>query len=360
MKRIEDGDLSINLSLTSYDSLMLKGIAICAMLWHHLFITAEYGNVVFFIGDLGKVCVSIFLFVSAYGLFVQYNKLDISSTSVGVKAGFRFLIKRLVKFYFNYWAVFLVFVPIGVFVFGRTLELSYGYSVNVYKRLIYDILGIQGFSSYNITWWFNKLIIVLYLLYPLLFFLMKRLSWLTLLVSLVALRYGNHVSWLNVNIGLTVWLFPFTLGMFWAKKSKNFNLLISNLNKYIFLLLSFFLLVGLIWVRMHNIIPHWSGIRIDGFLTLSIVLCLIACIRTTKYLKVILAYLGKHSINIYMVHTFIFYYWFKEFIYSFQHSVIIFFLLLLSCLAISIMLEFIKERCGIYRLQNLIILKFNR
>ncbi|MDD3320932.1 MAG: acyltransferase family protein [Paludibacter sp.] len=339
---------------------MLKGIAICAMLWHHLFTTAEYGNFVLFLGGLGKVCVAIFLFASGYGLYVQYNKLNLSPTKEGVKVGVIFLVKRFVKFYVNYWVVFIIFVPIGVFVFGRTLNQPYGESVNLFKHFIFDVLGVQGFHSYNITWWFNKLIILLYLLFPLLFFLIKRLPWMTLLGLLVVLRFGNHFDLLNANIELSVWLFPFALGMFWASKTDILNVLSQKLNKYLFLSISVVFLLGFVWIRTHNIIPHWSATRIDGFLTLSIALFVITYIRNTKYLNMILTYFGKHSINIYMVHTFIFYYWFKGFISSFQHPVVQFLVLLFVCLIISTTLEFVKTKCGIYKLQNQLISRFNQ
>ena len=62
--------------LTLHDTSILKGIAICAMLWHHLFLLhPDYGNVVYHLALLGKVCVAIFLLLSGYGLTIQMNKL---------------------------------------------------------------------------------------------------------------------------------------------------------------------------------------------------------------------------------------------------------------------------------------------
>lgn len=73
------GNKSVALSL--HDTSVLKGIAICAMLWHHLFFKhPEYGYVVYHIAQLGKVCVAIFLFLSGYGLTVQFkNNVDIDA-----------------------------------------------------------------------------------------------------------------------------------------------------------------------------------------------------------------------------------------------------------------------------------------
>lgn len=62
--------------LTLHDTSILKGIAICAMLWHHLFYeNPKYGHFVWHLALLGKVCVAIFLLLSGYGLTIQMNRI---------------------------------------------------------------------------------------------------------------------------------------------------------------------------------------------------------------------------------------------------------------------------------------------
>jgi uncharacterized membrane protein len=66
-----DYRLSIN------DTLLIKGIAICLMLWHHLFFqNPEFGFLVFHTAQLSKLCVALFLFISGYGLTIQYNTIQ--------------------------------------------------------------------------------------------------------------------------------------------------------------------------------------------------------------------------------------------------------------------------------------------
>ena len=50
-------------------------------------------------------------------------------------------------------------------------------------------------------------------------------------------------------------------------------------------------------------------------------------------------YIGTHSYNIFLFHTFIFLYYFNKFIYSFKLDVLIFLARLTTCLAISIALN---------------------
>ena len=125
----------------------MKGIAICAMLCHHLYCAtpegvAPYTGIYEWIGWLGKVCVAMFLFCSSYGLTAQYKPASFVDD-------LKFVAKRLKKFYFNYWAIFVVFVPITIFVFHRSLTDAYGEGSNIILCFILDVLGLQGASSYN-------------------------------------------------------------------------------------------------------------------------------------------------------------------------------------------------------------------
>lgn len=113
-------------------------------------------------------CVSIFLFLSGYGLALKYSYLSPANW----REKLNFLIKRLVKFYSNYWVVFLVSVLVGVFVFDRSLDTVYG--THVFRRLCLDFCGVLGYKSYNVTWWFNCLIIACYLLFSVFVFCIEQ------------------------------------------------------------------------------------------------------------------------------------------------------------------------------------------
>lgn len=81
-------------SLSIQDSNVLKGVALILLLWHHLFYVDngmysdikvwDYG-VVNQIGQLGKVCVALFVFLSGYGLIVSTDPLTFKARLFYVK-----------------------------------------------------------------------------------------------------------------------------------------------------------------------------------------------------------------------------------------------------------------------------------
>lgn len=93
--------------ITKQDTLFLKGLAICGMLMWHVFYCQNPQGIVYspfvrYIGAIGDVCVSIFLFISGYGMIIGYAKNESNPIA--------FVFNRLLKFYSNFWFVFLLIV----------------------------------------------------------------------------------------------------------------------------------------------------------------------------------------------------------------------------------------------------------
>ena len=317
-------------TLTKQDTAVLKGIAIIAMLMHHLWGcppagVEPYTGLLGFLGSVGKVCVAIFLFCSGYGLSVGYQKsmndccMNNGDWKQKVLATLKFLVKRLIKFYANYWFIFLIFVPISVFCFGRPLSAAYGESMNVFSGLVFDFFGIQGFLSYNITWWFNKLIILLYLTFPLLYFCVKKGGWVVAMASLLCMQLSDRLGSLNYY-EILLWQCPMVFGILWHEKEQSLNKvrLQRNLMTY-YSVVPFISLIILLLYR-YGIVPHIlhirSGIYMDAIIVVMMALCVVLMRNYSKHINVVFEFLGYHSMNIYMTHTFFFSYWFSSFFYS--------------------------------------------
>lgn len=329
-----------NYEISLTETQALKGIAIIAMLVHHLFYTTmQYGALVNHIGWIGKVCVAIFLFLSGYGLTFQYMRNTDNSTARGT---LKFLYRRFVKFYLNYWFVFLIAVPLGVFAFGRTLDQPYGTDTNHWLMLLTDFLGLNDVYSYNITWWFNRLIIIFYLLFPILF----RLTAYKPLVLL-----SLPIAYLEPSFC------PFYFGIVVSRYRENVNTFLNRLPAWSIVLMAAVMAILLCFVRELSDIPFLHGTNIDALTTLCLALLIVgwANVRPTDYR--VLTYLGKHSMNMYLVHTFIFLYFFSDFIYQFRYPVLIVLALLLTSLALSIAIEQLKKVLSFYKFQDYLLHK---
>lgn len=124
---------------------------------------------------------------------------------------------------------------------------------------------------------------------------------------------------------------------------------------YIFAICSVALAVLFIVLRMWAIIPSWSGARIDAFLTGAIALMVISIGRYMPHTSSVFAFLGKHSMNIYLMHTFFNAFYCKDLLHSggwLRGGNFI--LLTLICLLVSMTIEFLKEKIRFYEHINLI------
>lgn len=314
------------------DTNVFKGVAILLMLIHHLFYvqTGKYDDIHlgnhYLINEFAifaRVCVTLFVFMSGYGLMIQTERKG------GVGKLTDFYIHRFRKLFFNYWFIWALFVPISYFVFGMTFEKAY--QDNVFCHLLADVFGVHYlfFNTtycYNPTWWFYSCIILLYLFFPFMYKLIKRNPLVLILVTFA-------VSFLPIScLGvIRFYIVAFALGM-WAVQYQVPHL---GLSAVIFLI---FILGGYCVCRNFNSYP----LMIDCIITLMAYI-IYRSISVPEYIKSVFAFLGRHSMNIFLFHTFIFHFWFQDFIYISRNPLIIFLMLLSICIPISMLLELIKK-----------------
>lgn len=354
-------DRQIEYKLTLDDTNVVKCIAVCAMVVYHLFgeLHPGFGSGLRNFSIVCKSCVSMFLFVSGYGLTVQYSKLmsEVASETRTVKAfaTLKFMLKRFVKFYLNYWAVFLIAVPVGVFVFGRSMEIAYGAGSNVLGNLFLDFFAVNGYESYNVTWWFNRLIIVAYILFPLLY-VAFRSKYVGLAVFALVFVWPHNVLFVldKLTPDAQDVLFAFVFGMFCAKYSGAINRLLNKFNPYFVLLGFVFLTIGFCILNIQPYIPFFYGIDTNPYIAVFVAYSVV-CIRRLFSLKSRGAlFVGKHATNIYLLHTFILGYFFHDFIYGINQPLLMFLAVMGITLGFSVVFEFAKSKLGFYKLQDAI------
>ena len=352
------GASQIDYRISLEETQTIKALAIMAMLFHHLFyLHPEYGLVTFVTANACKVCVALFVFLSGYGMAMTFPQKSKNK----LKTNVLFLGKRYAKFFLNYWFVFAVVVPLGVFVFGRSLEDAYGGNANICHSLVLDILGRQEDHSYNVTWWFNSFITVLWIMFPLFYWMMKShivapCALILFFVNPDDIMYPLHF----VAMGLPSYILPFSLGIFCALRRDAISRFLNRCSPLFVLSFSCIATIILLYFRGVQFFVFFSRFRVDPFAVFFIILTIIGICRLTNRKFLFLQYVGRHAMNIYLVHTFIYSYFFADFIYGFKYPVFIFGVLFAITLLVSICFEFIKNQIGFYRLQNKIVGVFVR
>lgn len=316
------------------------------MLAHHLFINYHDLWVDFhfglssglagLIGGWSKVCVCLFVFLSGYGLM--------KSTQKGLSLG-KFFRHRFARLWLNYWFIYLIFVPMGVLFFNRTFEAVYGDNVVLYGILdFFGVLDCFARCQYNTTWWFYSCIILLYLLFPLLRMILTK--WRKAFIALTALAVICCILPLHYGILQPIrhYLYTFMIGMIIATMRSDGARATKKAR-----LIMYISLLPLLLAR-YKIVS--LQLDIDTLVALLIIAIYMANVKEMNAkIKTFFAFVGKHSFNIFLFHTFICNIYFTEFTYSFRYPPIIFAVLLGICLLISVLMEKVKRTIGFYRLE---------
>lgn len=319
------------------DTNIAKGIGCLLLLFHHLFYSSKSWERFYSIGGFNpplvsylaihaKVCVAIFVVLSGYGL----AKSALSSEKLGGGCH----ISRILNLYLQYWYIFIIFVSLG-FILERNPWNIYGISDSLHTvaYFIGDFFGISSLLKWptmNATWWFMGAIIPLYMLFPLLFKATKKMPAIVLLMTF-AVGFINSYY----NHAILIWLFPFVCGIFVADR--------GLFDKFMGLPKKIQYPVLIASTSVFAALRTEYGILVDGFLATAIILFSVLLLGQAKYINTAVAFIGKHSGNIFMFHTFIYSYYFKDFIYSFRFPIIILFVLLGVCILISVMIEMSKD-----------------
>lgn len=189
-----------------------------------------------------------------------------------------------------------------------------------------------------------SLAIIIVALIPILITLKKKYGFIILSIILIFLTQAFKVD----NYNMTRWIFTVLLGIECADKNilvklREYQILqrVKILNKIIKFIIYSVILASLIYLR-ETLNYTFLEFR-DGIIPVFVVLYCYEFIIPIKYIRNILIFLGKHSINIFLTHTFIRYYYFKDFTYSFKYSILIVLVLLEISLIVSILIELLKK-----------------
>lgn len=299
-------------SISKRMSLSIKGVAIMLMVIHHLYafpnriIDQTYISIFevnnmpieYYLGLFSKICVSIFLFLSGYGMYITYFNKKINSASIK---------KRVQSFYLKYWFIFIIFITLGIII-GKVSANS--------KELFLNFLGIS--SSLNGEWWFIKVYLVLIIIYPLINGFLKKRSRIVMLSSLMVYILSLILTKFSILINSEIisavaLIFSqqiyFILGVLVAKEAifDKIKLFFSkkNLdNRFVYFIILFGSVLIYFYLSNNSIMNYFSYIIVMPIFMIS----LVNLIKDNKLLNLI----GTNSTNIWLTHSFLCYYYFQH------------------------------------------------
>ncbi len=348
---MEVGKLKTGLSKD--DSQVIKGVAIFLMMWHHSFLEGRFEEftISFFpfsaeqvsqFAYCSKICVSLFAFVSGYGLYLAYSHRK-KEESVS-----RWIAKRYLKSFLPIWFV-IAFCWIVTFVLdGRPAAVYFAKGRKIgMLYMAFDFLGLSNlFDTPSLmgTWWYLTAFIAFIVLTPLLVDAIRKYGGILCFAALMLLP--RCINGFPGGKHFLTFLPAFLIGMLFAG-----NDVFARFKQKTEGSISKAVAAALLSLAM--VIPAWYlscilsrkqfwDLTLGLFTGIYATAIFFTFCRFPAVSK-ILQFLGRHSLNIYLTHGVIRSKYCSEFIYGRVHFALVILTLLLSSLVVSLVIEALKK-----------------
>lgn len=354
------------------DTKAVKGVAVVLMLFHHIAGFPERFPLDFLgfqslweafvengylqnFASSAKICISLFFFLGGYGHFIRRKSSSIH------------IISEIMSLYRRYWKVFIIFIPVGILFFANgEAELNVfciRYVFNSKREMISTILSdFMGWTSIlNREWWFFKSYICAMILGYLYCEFTEKNN-----------QFWKDIFYVFVLDILIKGVFPS------IAKTEEFSSLANNVYYKEFFMINshspayfagivFAKYNGIGWIRkqiqqvsyptifsiLGLCVLYWARSYIF-YDSVDIVCCvfmtamLTVCFNKCNGIKGVFVYLGKHSTNIWLIHSFYCYYFLEiaNLVYLTRNVWVDLLILLLLSLVSSIGLEWFYSLLG--------------
>lgn len=328
-------------------SLAAKGLAILLLLTYHLFeneilvtsMDVVYGpfslQTFLMFTRFGNICVSIFVFLTSFGIATGLTaQKELPPLSDAYKQAGRRFVTLMANFAALYLSVNLLW--------GYLLDYQSLYGLNKQGILYFvtDGLGLSMFfntPTLNDTWWYMEIAYILIFLVPLLTYLVKKLGNITLLIICLL----PFVVVLQPDVAR--YLFIAAFGVCAACGRWLDRLLELKLHPALQWPIGIAGFILCVLIRQNYVVYETYVWLADAPIVMFLVYLGAALIGSVPILGRVMIFIGKHSMNIYLVHTFFYMIFWRKYIYYFRYAGVTLALLLVCCLLYSVILEFLKK-----------------
>ena len=235
--------------------------------------------------------VEIFLFVSGFGIVYSLKKNT-------TKKFYAHRVKRMLP----------TCLIVGILKFIISF---FGFKEDIHNNLLLLIT--------NLYMWFIYAIAVYYLVSPILYKLINRFGlWIVILVCIFSqlcriIPFGNSPYYLINHIGWITGRLPiYTFGMYVALKHLNFKISTINVVGLLFFIICMILRAGSIMVKYKWNVPYIYILLLPATPMMCIFCTYLKILFQKLHSLVVLKYLGKYSLELFLWHTFIYWNIFKN------------------------------------------------
>ena len=343
-------DRGNDMLFTKEHTQIAKGAAILLMLLHHLFgiaVNVDYFQNDFFsaLGGFGKVCVSMYAFMSGYGLYLSYK-------AKGTLKPF----SRILSLYLRYWIVLVFAIIPSMLIFdGEALKIGI-------VKTVMNFLGL--YCTWNPNAWFMFPYFAFILLLPAVTKLISKIHnravqfftdifilfiipivFIVVFDKCVTLPGSGMVSYFlqSVLYGIVVMIPFFSAGYIFAKYNIFSKLKLAKLNIVPKIILSLFLIVACYFIRK---IPTYSAYGMtytDLIIAPVLILSFSVLIMDTNIKPLVFFFkkMGVLSCNIWLVHYIFCQGALNILTYAPKYPIIIFLFTVVLTVVAAIIIEFI-------------------
>ncbi len=345
------------------DTLAVKGVAILSLLFYHLFESEEllvtlnvnhapFSREVFLIlSGFGNICVAVFVFLSAYGI-TKGLMADEEESAYTLSKSLRKAGKRCLKLVLGFAALY---VSVNVLWFSRFdygKLYGEGWQGGVFALIdMFGLAQIFGTPTLNMTWWYMKLAILIIFLVPLVYLPVKKAGKYLIVPALLL------PSVFQMDADTQRYYFVMLFGAVAASERWLEKLLSLKIKKYWKFLPGLLILVLSVLFRQNFMVHTYFLWIVDAPIAFCLCWFIAEFLAGIPGLSRALVFLGKYSMNMFLVHTFFYMSLFRGFIYSFHYAGVIFLVLTAVSLAYSVVLELVKS--GVRLLYDKLFLKLH-
>jgi len=228
--------------------------------------------------------------------------------------------------------------------------------VNTLVSIVMDFFCVGYLFDTQIlisTWWYLSLEVLLIVFLPFVLRFYRKYSWLIVLMFLLP---GSFL--IEKHVHLTKYLFVMPLAVCFAdqdvlERIRDFMIVRNKwMNKILKFAIETIVMCALFmfwyskWGRNH------FEFVLNGLIPVAVICWSYEFLIDLPVIREILQFMGKHSANVFYIHSFIRAKWLGNFVYSFGHAFLIWLVLMASSMVVSILLEGIKKAVRFERLSG--------